>query len=260
MHEHALNDEDIHAIPWHARRTTPLNVGARERWASAIFGAALLATGLKRKGLLGFAAGAAGTYLATRAVRGHCPAYAAIGVSTRNVQGLGPQLMSGRTEEFFRVERSITIARPATEVYQFLRDPTHIPHFAAHIANVENLGEGRFLAIPRNGSAKPWEMLVEYDEEGRGIVLHHSEEPLERLTIMLADAPGGRGTELRVAFDIERQRKALRRALTIMSGDDPDTLLRADLRRLKMLLEAGEVVTVEGQSMGQGVTNTTAAA
>jgi len=252
--QYASKVDEMHAVPQRARRKKMLNVGVKERWASAMFGAALLATALKQRGWLGFVAGAAGSFLAVRGASGYCPAYAALNISSR--PALGPahrlQPFQQRRGALVRVECSVTIARPPAEVDQFLRNPQNIPRFAAHVESIEDMGGGHFRVVPRDELVKPWDMFVDYDEKGRAIVLHHSTDPRQKLSVLLAEAPGGRGTELKVAFDVERERKALRRALTAIAGDDPDTLLREDLRRLKMLLEAGELVTVEGQSMGHG--------
>jgi uncharacterized membrane protein len=252
--QHAPNADEIHAIPERARRKRLLNMSANERWASALLGSVLLAAALKARGFARLIAGATGGLFVLRAARGHCPIYAALDISTRPSYGFAPRLppTKERADEMTRVERALTIARTPEEVYQFLHDPKNIPHFAAHVVSIEDLGSGRFRAIAREEWAKPWEMIIENDEKNRAIVLRHSVDPKERLTILLAEAPGGRGTELKVALDFKRERKALMRALTVVAGDDPDTLLQEDLRRLKMLLEAGEVVTVEGQPMGHG--------
>lgn len=253
MH-YARNNDELHAIPERARRKRMLNVGVKERWASAVFGAALLATALKRRGWLGLLAGATGSFFAMRGARGYCPAYAALDISSRPAVGREPRLPPSRhgMDDLMRVESAVTIARPPTEVYQFLRNPHNIPRFATHIAAIEDLGGGQFRATARDESVKPWELFIDYDEQSRAILLHHAMDARQRLTILLDEAPGGRGTELKVAFDVKRERKALHRILSAIAGDDPDTQLRAVLRRLKMLLEAGEVVTVEGQPMGHG--------
>lgn len=251
---------DIHAIPRRAQKTRPLNVGIRERWFSAAFGAGLIGWGAWRRGPLGFLSTLGGVYLAARGATGHCPTYAAFGLSTRSTPGdqrarleILPDLASldpGLT----RIERTITVARPRDEVFRFLHDVSRIPHFVPHVSRVEELGDGNVQVWTQPNGHGPWTAHIERDEEARAIVLRHESagQPAEMLSVLLAEAPGGRGTEVRITLDLHRQSSALRRALTAFAGQDPDILLRGDLRRMKMLLEAGEVVTTVGQAAGRG--------
>ncbi|HVK65048.1 MAG TPA: YgaP-like transmembrane domain [Polyangium sp.] len=240
--------DDIHGIPAHARRMNPLNVGPSERVVSTALGGGLVAWGLWRRGALGLLAGAVGGALAHRGVRGHCPAYAALGMSSRNAPTPMPLLQANLT----RIERTVTVARPANEVYAFLRDPAHVPHFAPHVERVEDLGAGSLRVWTSvDGERSSWEAHIDLDHEARAIVLGHAEGPPERLAILLGNAPGGRGTEIRLVLELSKTRGLLLRALAAVAGADPDAWARAGLRRLKMLLEAGEIVTTEGQPSGR---------
>ncbi|MDI1450744.1 YgaP-like transmembrane domain [Polyangium sp. 6x1] len=251
--------DDIHGIPARARRTNPLNVGPSERVVSTALGGGLVAWGVWRRGALGLLAGAVGGALATRGVRGHCPAYAAFGLSSRKAPK--PTHMPVLdTEKLTRIERTVTVARPANEVYAFLRDPAHVPHFAPHVERVEDLGAGRIRVwTAMNGERSSWEAHIDLDHEAQALVLSHAEGPPERLAILLGNAPGGRGTEIRLVLDLSKTRGLLLRALAAVAGEDPDRWARAGLRRLKMLLEAGEIVTTEGQPSGRLIPVTRAA-
>src|SRR5437868_2796317 len=59
-----------------------VNVSDPERLASALGGAALLGFGLSRGTLGGLALAALGTAVLYRGATGHCPCYAALGIST----------------------------------------------------------------------------------------------------------------------------------------------------------------------------------
>ncbi|MEU5567328.1 hypothetical protein [Micromonospora musae] len=56
----------------------------------------------------------------------------------------------------------------------------------------------------------------------------------------LADAPQGRGTEIRA--ELRYRLGPVRRAFGLAAGDEPDLALRDTLRRLKALIECGEVI------------------
>jgi len=64
-----------------SRHRHDVNVGTTERIVSGLAGGALLLRGLRRRG--GLLLGVLGSALAARAVTGHCPVYARLGVDTR---------------------------------------------------------------------------------------------------------------------------------------------------------------------------------
>jgi uncharacterized membrane protein len=64
-------------------------------------------------------------------------------------------------------------------------------------------------------------------------------------------APGGRGTILRVELDYRPPAGALDSLVARVFGQAPEQQLREDLRRLKQLLEIGEIVSNEGPSARQ---------
>jgi uncharacterized membrane protein len=68
----------------------------------------------------------------------------------------------------------------------------------------------------------------------------------------LAPAPGGRGTEVRLSMAYRPPGGPLAELLAKALGADPSAQMREDLRRLKQLLETGEIPTTEGQPAGAG--------
>jgi uncharacterized membrane protein len=63
-------------------RTSEVNVGMGERWASAIAGGALALYGLARRSVAGGLTAALGAGLLYRGIGGHCPAYQALDIDT----------------------------------------------------------------------------------------------------------------------------------------------------------------------------------
>jgi uncharacterized membrane protein len=121
------------------------------------------------------------------------------------------------------------------------------------LERAQELGGGRYHVILRGAHHGAWEAELAEDRPNEKLVIRHLGEPKEQIAIYFAPAPPGRGTEIKVVVDLGQEKPGalLRRALTAIAGDDPDRLLKANLRRLKMLLEAGEIVTVEGQPSGR---------
>ncbi len=64
-------------------------------------------------------------------------------------------------------------------------------------------------------------------------------------------APGDRGTVVRVNQKFDPPGGKLGIAVARLLGADPSSQTRENLRRLKQILEAGEMPTVKGQSSGR---------
>ena len=70
-------------------------------------------------------------------------------------------------------------------------------------------------------------------------------------SIHFRPAPGNRGTEVRFNQKVNPPGGQLAILVARLFGDDPAARVRESLRRLKQLLEAGEVPTTEGQPSGR---------
>jgi len=70
-------------------------------------------------------------------------------------------------------------------------------------------------------------------------------------SVWFKDAPGGRGTEVRVEMQYNPPAGVFGALVASMAGKEPSQQIRKDLYRLKSLLETGEVITTEGQSSGR---------
>ena len=103
-----------------------VNVGQYERWASAVGGGALA--------LLGAA-------LVQRGVTGHCDVYEAMNFSTAGDTPLrNSENVSVPAERGTKVEKSVTINRPASELYRFWRNFENLPRFMRHLRSVRDMG------------------------------------------------------------------------------------------------------------------------
>ncbi len=69
-------------------------------------------------------------------------------------------------------------------------------------------------------------------------------------SVVIADAPGDRGTELVVEFDYRPPAGDLGGAVQKLTGSDLATQLSDDLRRLKQQIETGEVIRSDGPPQG----------
>ena len=170
---------------------------------------------------------------------------AAVGVGLRARRG------SGRRE----VRQAVTVHKPVEEVSAFWRDLANIPRLVPQLQGVEVLDEARFrwTAAAPLGEEVSWEAQVVADEPGRRItwVSRQAQVPNEG-EVLLAPAPGEWGTEVRVTLSYDPPAGAAGAAFGRVVGQEPGQQVRDALRRLKSVLECGEVVRIEGQPAARG--------
>lgn len=219
------------------------NVGALERWISAVGGGALMALGLLRRSAAGLALAGGGGYLIYRGITGVCPVYRALGLQ----RGAAPQQL--------HVEQAVTIERPADELYRAWRDFEQLPRFMRHLESVVVLDErrSRWTARAPGGTTVSWEAELVDDRPGELIrwrtlpdaaIEHHGE-------VRFAPASGARGTIVRVTLDYRPPAGAPGALIARLFGEEPGQQVRDDLRRFKQLMETGEIATTAGQPHGQ---------
>jgi uncharacterized membrane protein len=155
-----------------------------------------------------------------------------------------------------RVKKSITIRKPVEEVYRFWRDFENFPRFMAHVESVEVTGEtlshwvatapapagGRVawdaeMVDDRPGELLAWRSLPGADVENSG-------------EVRFVPAPGDRGAEVHVDVRYAPPGGTLGVRLAKLFGEEPATQMADDLRRLKQVLEVGEVVVSDATPTG----------
>lgn len=144
--------------------------------------------------------------------------------------------------------RSVTIARPRAELFAFWRDFGNLAQFMENVDDVRPVGSdghnvwtirapaGRTVAIEtviareEPGELIAWRSVAgsDIDTEGR---------------VTFEDAPGDRGTRVSVRIAYKPPGGELGRVFAKLQGREPEIQARRDLRRFKMLMEAGEIAT-----------------
>jgi uncharacterized membrane protein len=142
--------------------------------------------------------------------------------------------------------RVITINRSPGEVFRFFRDLENLPRFMAHLESVEVLdgSRSRWHARSVAGTTFTWEAEI-VDERADELLSWRSlpgSEVANAGTVRFSPAPGGRGTELRVDLRYDAPGGRLGAALAKLTGREPGQQIEGDLRRLKQVIETGEVV------------------
>jgi uncharacterized membrane protein len=154
---------------------------------------------------------------------------------------------------------STTISRDREPVYRFWRDPANLTLLHGPIEGITVTDDGRQrwrlsgAAGPaielgmRNAEDVPLERLA-WESDGDGPI-PLSAGPV-RMKVAFSDAPGERGTEVRLALQLPAG--PIASGLERLFGPALEAQLRESLRRARQLLEAGEIATNAGQPSASG--------
>lgn len=148
-------------------------------------------------------------------------------------------------EQGIHVLSAITVNRPREDVYAFWRDFEHLPLFMSHLESVEV-----------HGSRSTWrakgiaEITFQWDAE---LVADQPNECIawrscagthvpNQGSVRFLDAPGGRGTEVRVELRYDPPAGKVGAQFAKLFGKEPGQEVAGDLRRFKQVIETGEVL------------------
>lgn len=153
------------------------------------------------------------------------------------------------------IEASISVLRPAQELYSYWRSFENFPRFMRHVESVQDLGNGRSHWIAKSpvGSRIEWDAEIVEDRQGQllswrslpGSQVHNSG------SVLFEPLPHDRGTMVRATFDFAPPGGAAGRLAAKALGPITKQQVHEDLRRFKNLMEAGEIPTTDGQPEGK---------
>jgi uncharacterized membrane protein len=148
-----------------------------------------------------------------------------------------------------------TINKPPEEVYRYWRQLDSLPSFMAHLEAVRVTGErtSHWQTVQIGGRHAEWDAEIIEDVPGRRIAWQSTERADIRNegTVEFRPAPGGRGTEVHVRLRYALPAGRIGELMARILGEDPRQQLDDDLRRLKQVVETGEVVRSEGAPAGK---------
>lgn len=237
------------------------NIGKRERIFSSALGATLLAFGLKRDRSKRAGLSMAGMELIRRGLSGRSYLYRFLDVSTKNLRSLShgeekkrSVIFSG-TRQFFS-ERVVTINKSRETVFQFWMNLENRPKYMENILEVTPTGNNRAHWV----ACGPEDTRLEWDTQTTDIVSNErvTWETIEapgniqvKGRVQFTDAPGDRGTEVRINLDFFIPFGEDGNAFLEVLGNDPDQQAFRNLRLFKKFIETGEIIQVEGQTSGR---------
>ena len=203
-----------------------------QRWAPMLGGATLAVLGLSRRSKSGLAVAAAGGLVAYIA-------------NNATANALIDQLVSSS---------SIVINASPDALYNFWSDFENFPLFMRHLESVEKRdnGHSHWVALGPMGTHIEWDAEITNQSKGQSISwrsLPGSDLELEG-TVSFTPLSHERGTMISAEVRYRPGAKQAGVQFAKLLGKDPSFLMKQDLRRLKALIETGEIPTIDGQTHG----------
>ncbi len=209
------------------------------RWASLIGGGAMVLLGLRQRSLRGALTAIAGGTLAYQAAKSQGGIQEALGMN-----------------KDIKVEKTVTINKPAEELYRFWRNFENLPQFMKHLKSVTIINDKRshWVANAPLGASVEWDADIIEERENEFISWASVEgaDVDNSGFVRFKPAPGDRGTEVKVVIEYAPPGGVVASAIAKLFGEEPEQKIGDDLRRFKMIMEAGEIATTEGQPKGNG--------
>lgn len=251
-----VNESHLAGQPfrWLESYDSQVNVGQLERWMSLLAGGALTLYAIRRRTAASGAAALAGSALMYRGATGHCRVYQALGINRggQHASELGTGVIADRGSDTrarlgggrgTHVDETVTINRPIAEVYRFWRNFENLPTFMRHLELVAVREEGisHWVAKGPAGVTATWDARIIHDVDNKVI----GWQSLEGSEIATAGSVSfdetEHGTRVRVHLQYSPPAGKLGSAIAKLFGEEPSQQIREDLRRLKALLETGEI-------------------
>jgi len=228
-----------------------INVGGLERFACAITGGALAAYGLRRRSASGLILTLAGAALLHRGGTGHCNTYQALGINTSHASD-----NSAGEHDVARdvhVEKSIVIDKSPEALYSFWRDLENLPRFMDHLESVNSVGFNRWHWVVKGpvGTRPEWDAEI-YNEKPNELIAWRSLDGTvtNAGSVRFEPTSDGAGTQVKVVLNYNAPGGKASALLAKLFGQEPGQMIEGDLRRLKQILEGGEIAAVEDSPSG----------
>lgn len=141
---------------------------------------------------------------------------------------------------------SVTINRPAADLYEFWRHPENLVQVMENIVSIETLGpdRSRWTVKAPGGNEVSWESIITKDVPGREIYWQSAEgaDVANSGRIEFREA-GERGAVVRAVIAYDPPGGTIGQLIAKLFQREPRIQTRRDLHRFKQLMEAGEIAT-----------------
>lgn len=143
------------------------------------------------------------------------------------------------------VGRAVTINKPVAEVWAFYRNFANAPRYMDGVERVDEVGGGRthWVARGSGGKTMEWDAEITEDEPEKVLAWHGLDQSHANAGRTTFEAVPGRGTVVTLTLTYDPPGGVVGKLVTKLFRRDPAIEARAHLRRLKQLLETGEIAT-----------------
>ena len=142
---------------------------------------------------------------------------------------------------------TVTVGRPAQELYDEWRDFTRFPRFMENVESVEKIDPktSRWtIKAPAGGTV---ELVTRISEDVPGKAIAWMSEPESEIEtqgrVEFIEAPPGRGTYVRLVMHYDPPGGIVGKGIAKLLQREPKIQTRRDLKRFKSLMETGEIAT-----------------
>jgi uncharacterized membrane protein len=215
------------------------NITQAERWLSGFCGGMAAGIGLGRRDRAGLLLAVAGVEMMRRGLTGHSYLYEALGIRTAPV-GQGAEVIAVPYELGIRVDQSVVIGVPRTELFRLWRRIEDLPQFFEYVEAVREIDPqtSHWIVKAPAGRRVEWDAVIHNEIENELIAWRTL--PGGRVdhagSVHFKDAPSG-GTELSVELQYNPPAGTLGAAVAAVLGMEPGMMIERDLQRLKRILE-----------------------
>jgi uncharacterized membrane protein len=150
-----------------------------------------------------------------------------------------------------KIKKSVTVNASPEQLYSFWRNLSNLPKLFDNVLSVEVLDPARShwtLSVP-GGMTLEWDAEITVDRKNEMIGWRSLDgADLDNAGyVRFERATGGRGTVVRVALQYNPPAGKVGAVLSTLLGEKPGGQVQEALRKLKQLMEAGEIPTAEDE-------------
>ncbi len=227
------------------QNTQSHSVGDRERLVSGLIGGGMILHSLgSRFSGAGAIEALIGAALVHRSLTGRCPTYDMLGLNTHDhtdTSSIGRHKV--RSNRAVKVEQSVMVERPVTDLYAFWRQLDNLPTIMSHVRSVQPLDDRRSHWIVKTIPGAPtieWdaEIINEIRNERiawetlRGSTIEHAG------SVQFKPADDERRTMVTVTLQYDPPAGPIGAAIASLLGQDPARKIAEDLERFKQKMES----------------------
>lgn len=224
------------SFPSTSRHSAEISVGDIQAWVAAAITAGVVAYGLGRRSARSTVLAVGAAPLIYGALTGRLRLVHQPDGDSRTALGGGRGI---------HVRDSVRIEKPVAEVYRFWRQLDNLPRFMCNLDRVVTVDDTRshWVALGPAGLAVEWDARIINDVENTVIAWQSlpGSDIVTAGSVNFDAIRNGQSTQLSVNLQYSPPAGSVGASIAKLFGREPAQTIREDLRRLKQLLEAGEI-------------------